>query len=80
MGSPRVVELSEMRVADVDNTAITTNTDPPNVYACLQKLTPSSSKDSVIRSTPPHYNISGTQGRILIRFSACLSAVALSLM
>ena len=32
MGSPLVVELAEIRVADVKNTALTTNKDPPNTY------------------------------------------------
>ena len=32
MGSPLVVELAEIRVADVENTALTTNKDPPNTY------------------------------------------------
>ena len=32
MGSPLVVELAEIRVADVENTVLTTNTDPPNNY------------------------------------------------
>ena len=30
MGSPLVVELAEIRVADVENTALTTYKDPPN--------------------------------------------------
>ena len=29
MGSPLVVELAEIRVADVENTALTTYKDPP---------------------------------------------------
>ena len=32
MGSPLVVELAEIRVADVENTALTTYKDPPNTY------------------------------------------------
>ena len=32
MGSPLVVELAEIRVADVENTALTTHKDPPNTY------------------------------------------------
>ena len=32
MGSPLVVELTEIRVADVENTALTTYKDPPNTY------------------------------------------------
>ena len=32
MESPLVVELAEIRVADVDNTALTTYKDPPNTY------------------------------------------------
>ena len=31
MGSPLVVELAEIRVADVENTALTTYKDPPNM-------------------------------------------------
>ena len=32
MGSPLVVELAEIRVADVENTALNTYKDPPNTY------------------------------------------------
>ena len=32
MGSPLVVELADIGVADVENTALTTYTDPPNTY------------------------------------------------
>ena len=32
MGSPLVVEMTEIRAADVENTALTTYTDPPNTY------------------------------------------------
>ena len=32
MGSPLVVELAEIRVADVENTALTTYKDHPNTY------------------------------------------------
>ena len=32
MGSPLVVELAEIRVADVENTAFTTYKHPPNTY------------------------------------------------
>ena len=32
MESPLVVELAEIRVADVENTALTTYKDPPNTY------------------------------------------------
>ena len=32
MGSPLVVDLAEIRVADVENTALTTYKDPPNTY------------------------------------------------
>ena len=32
MGSPLVVELAEIRVADVENTALTTYKDSPNTY------------------------------------------------
>ena len=32
MGSPLVVELAEIRVADVENTALATYKDPPNTY------------------------------------------------
>ena len=32
MGSPLVVELAEIKVTDVENTALTTYTDPPNIY------------------------------------------------
>ena len=32
MGSPIVVELAEIRVADVENTALATYKDPPNTY------------------------------------------------
>ena len=32
MGSPLVVELAEIRVAEVENTALTTYKDPPNTY------------------------------------------------
>ena len=32
MGSPLVVELAEIRVADVETTALTTYKDPPNTY------------------------------------------------
>ena len=32
MGSALLEELAEIRVADVENTALTTHTDPPNTY------------------------------------------------
>ena len=32
MGFPLVVELADLRVADVENTALTTYTDFPNIY------------------------------------------------
>ena len=32
MGSPLVVELAEIRVADVENTALNSYKDPPNTY------------------------------------------------
>ena len=32
MGSPLVVEMTDIRAADVENTALTTYTDPPNTY------------------------------------------------
>ena len=32
MGSPLVVELADIRVADVENTALTTYKDSPNTY------------------------------------------------
>ena len=32
MGSPLVVELAEIRVVDVENTALATYKDPPNTY------------------------------------------------
>ena len=32
MGSPLVVELAEIRVADVENTTLTTYKDPPKTY------------------------------------------------
>ena len=32
MGSPLVVELAEIRIADVENTALTTYKNPPNSY------------------------------------------------
>ena len=35
LGSPLVVELAEIRVADVENTALTTYKDPPNTYRHL---------------------------------------------
>ena len=34
-GIPTCVELAEIRVADVENTALTTYTDPPNIYDTL---------------------------------------------